>query len=89
MLLSVFHYLFKIIATPVDEGLDVWQKGSAEVRHRVFRAGRNIREQFTTDYAIGGQLAENLRQHLFRDRRDVAVQLVEAHRFVLGNLHMK
>jgi len=76
-----------VVTTPVDESLDVWQKGSTEIRDGIFRAGRNIGEQFATDYAVGGQLAENLRQHLFRNRRDVAVQLIEAHRFVLGNLH--
>ena len=86
-LLAVCHYGIEVVATPVDEGLDMRQQGSAEVRDGIFRAGRDIREQFATDYAIGGQLAENLRKHLFRHRRDAAVQLVEAHRSVLGNLH--
>ncbi len=84
MFLSVFHYLFKILASPVEQSLDMWQKRSAELRHRIFRPWGDVRKEFATDYAVGSQLAENLRQHLFRYRRDVAVQLVEAHRFVLG-----
>ena len=35
--LSVHHYLFKILASPVEQSLDMRQKGSAELRHSVFR----------------------------------------------------
>lgn len=55
--------------------------------HTITRLVKDLKAKDPVDYAVGRQLTEHLREHFFRNRRDVSVQFIKAHRLALGDLH--
>ena len=83
----ILHNPFKVLLTPAEKGVHVGEEGFAEVGDGVLRFGRHVGEQLPADEAVGGELLEHLRQDFFGNGRDIAIQFVEAYRFVFGNLY--
>ena len=86
VLLAVNHDLVEMALPPSDERFYVGEQSFAQVRDSVFHVRGHVCKELAVDDAVGRKLFEDLRQHFFRDKWDVAVELVETYRLILRNL---